>query len=220
MYITARKNGSLAVPGGRDVAPVINELLAAPGFAVRVATRDWHPATHISFAANHAGRTAYVDTVRIANPRNAAETVESRLWPVHCVQGTAGAALIPELDADRLDRVLDKGTDPAVEMYSPFYAPFRDPPRVADTGLAALLAEAGVTDVYVVGLAADYCVRAAAVDAVAEGFRAYLVEEGTRPVDAAAWPACREAIKAAGVKVVSVRDPEVARLMASPPSAP
>ena len=95
------------MPGGRDVAPVINSLLAAPGFAMRVATRDWHPATHVSFAANHAGRSAYVDTVRIANPRNAAETVESRLWPVHCVQGTAGAALIPELDADRLDRVLE-----------------------------------------------------------------------------------------------------------------
>ena len=87
------------MPGGRDVAPVINSLLAAPGFAMRVATRDWHPATHVSFAPNHAGRSAYVDTVRIANPRNATEAVESRLWPAHCVQGTPGAALIPELDA-------------------------------------------------------------------------------------------------------------------------
>ena len=103
-------------------------------------------------------------------------------------------------------------------MYSPFYGPFRSP-RVGDSGLAALLRDRRVSDVYVVGLAADYCVRGAAVDAVAEGFRTYLVEEGTRPVDAAAWPACRAGIEAAGVKVVSVQDPEVTRLMISPPPA-
>ena len=209
------------MPDGRAVVPVVNRLLEAPGLTLRVATRDWHPAEHVSFAANHAGLRAFTDTVRIANPENPGETEESRVWPVHCVQGTGGAELVPELAAAAaagrlLDRVLDKGTDPRFEMYSPFYAPFVAP-RVGDSGLLALLRERQVSDLYVVGLAADYCVRAAALDAVKEGFRTYIVEEGTRAVDAAAWPACREGIRAAGVKVVSMQDLEVTRLMSSPP---
>ncbi len=177
-----------------------------------MATKDWHPANHVSFASNHEGKQPYTDLVLIGNPYNAAEIDESRLWPVHCVQGTAGAELIPELDVEQIDEIVEKGTDPRVEMYSPFYAPFRSP-RVCDSGLAALLREHSVTDVYVVGLAADYCVKSAAVDAVSEGFETYLVEDGTRAVDASGWPACREGIETAGVKVVSMQDPAVTRLM-------
>ncbi|KAI0474178.1 isochorismatase [Xylariaceae sp. FL0804] len=206
-------DGSLAVPGGRDVVPVVNQLLALP-FVVKVATRDWHPADHVSFAANHpGGRRPFVDTATVVNPLNNAESYETRLWPVHCVQGTAGAELVAGLDAEaRVDVVLDKGTDARVEMYSPFHDPFAAS-RVCDSGLAELLRGSGATDVYVVGLAADYCVRAAAVDAVAEGFRTFLVEEGTRPVDADGWPDCRREIEAKGVRVVSMEDAEVRRLM-------
>lgn len=186
-------------------------MLAAP-FVVRIATKDWHPADHISFAANHEGKQPYTDFARIANPHNTAEVVESRLWPVHCVQGTPGAELIPELNVGQIDRVLEKGTDPRVEMYSPFYAPFQSP-RVSDSGLAAILKDHRVTDVYVVGLAADYCVKSAAVDAVQEGFKTYLVEDGTRAVDAPGWPSCRKGIEAAGVQVIGLQDPEVLRVM-------
>ncbi|RYP16762.1 hypothetical protein DL765_004939 [Monosporascus sp. GIB2] len=206
-------NGSLAVPNGRDVVPIANQLLAAP-FVIRIATKDWHPADHISFAANHEGKRPYADFVKIVNPYNAAETEESRLWPVHCVQGTRGAELIPELNVGQVDKIIEKGTDSRVEMYSPFYDPFESP-RVYDSGLAAILREHRVTDVYVVGLAADYCVKSAAVDAAKEGFRAYVVEEGTRAVDATAWPACRKSIEEAGAKVVRMQDSEVSRLVAA-----
>lgn len=199
------------MPQGRDVIEPINKLLQLP-FVLKVATKDWHPRDHISFAANHAGKQPYVDSVTIVNPHNAAESYSSRLWPVHCVQGTAGAALAAELDIGRLDAVVEKGTDARVEMYSPFHDPFTSP-RVCDSGLAALLRARAVTDVYVVGLAGDYCVGCCAVDAAKEGFRTYLIEEATRPVDAAQWPQCKAAIEGSGARVVSVGDAEVLRLM-------
>ncbi|KAI0839336.1 pyrazinamidase/nicotinamidase [Hypoxylon sp. FL0890] len=204
-------NGSLAVAGGRDVTPLINKLLALP-FVIKIATKDWHPRDHVSFAANHQGKAPFEDFTTIVNPYNESETYESRLWPVHCVQGTPGAELIPELHASQLDMILEKGTDPRVEMYSPFYDPFTSP-CVSDSGLAKALREKQVTDVYVVGLAADYCVKNAAIDAAKEGFKTYLVEECTRAVDATAWPECKKAIEAYGAKVVSIDGPEVRRLM-------
>lgn len=205
-------NGSLAVAHGRDIAPVVNQLLSAPGLVLRVATRDWHPAGHVSFAANHAGKRPFVDTATVVNPLNPAESYATRLWPVHCVQGTPGAELAPELDRRRVDRVLDKGTRPEVEMYSAFYDPLTRP-RVSDSGLAAMLRDARATHVYVVGLAADYCVKSTALDAAAEGFVTCIVEDGTRPVDPDAWPAVRDEIRARGVAVVGVNSPEVMRLI-------
>ncbi|KAI0466607.1 isochorismatase [Xylaria cf. heliscus] len=206
-------NGSLAVTNGRDVAEPINKLLRLP-FKLKVATKDWHPRDHVSFAANHAGKQPYADFVTIVNPDNATESYSSRLWPVHCVQGTPGAELLPELDVGRLDRIINKGTDPRVEMYSPFYDPFTSP-RVSDSGLATLLREHAVTDVYVVGLAGDYCVKCCAEDAAREGFRTYLIEECTRPVDAGNWPQCKKAIEGSGASVVSIEGPEVLRLTAA-----
>lgn len=207
-------SGSLAIPQGRDIAPTVNELLALPSFAVRIATQDWHPADHISFAANHTPpRQPFVDSVPVVNPRNASETFETRLWPVHCVQGTKGAELVPELAAGRVDVVVKKGTDARVEMYSAFYDPFEDP-RVCDSGLAQALKDKGVTHVYVVGLAFDYCVSATATDAAKEGFVTYVVEEGTRAVDAAGWDKCKEGLAGGGVKVVSMDGEEVRRLRA------
>ncbi|KAI1804257.1 pyrazinamidase/nicotinamidase [Daldinia bambusicola] len=204
-------NGSLAVNDGRDIVELVNKLLASP-FVARIATKDWHPQDHISFAANHQGKAPFEDTVTIVNPRNEAETYDSRLWPVHCVQGSPGAELIPELHASQLDVVLEKGTDPRIEMYSPFYDSFTSP-RVYDSGLAKILREKQVTDVYVVGLAADYCVKHAAIDAAKEGFKTYLVEECTRAVDPSGWPECKKEIETSGAKVVSMDGPEVSRLM-------
>ncbi|KAI3319755.1 isochorismatase [Xylariaceae sp. AK1471] len=204
-------NGSLAVPEGRDVVGPINKLLSLP-FVLKVATKDWHPRDHISFAANHADKQPYVDSVTIVNPYNVTESYSSRLWPVHCVQGTAGAELLPELDTEKLDKIVVKGTDSRVEMYSPFYDPFTSP-RVSDSGLGALLRDHAVTDVYVVGLAGDYCVKSCAEDAVKEGFRTYLIEECTRAVNAGNWPQCKKGIEGSGAKVVSMDSPAVQRLM-------
>jgi len=152
-----------------------------------------------------------VSFTTITNPFNPSESYTTRLWPDHCVQNTPGAELVPELDASRLDRVIHKGTDPRVEMYSAFYDPLKNP-RVSDSGLAGVLKEADVTHVYVVGLAGDYCVRSTAVDAVAEGFITYVIEEGTKTVDPGGWEACKGEIEKLGVRVVSKDEPEVKRL--------
>ncbi|KAI9170774.1 Nicotinamidase [Paramyrothecium foliicola] len=201
-------NGSLAVPDGRAIAPTVNALLALP-FAVKLATRDWHPRSHISFAANHAAAQPFTSSTTIVHPDEGdARSYDTTLWPVHCVQDTPGAQLVPELHAARLHSVLDKGTHPALEMYSAFYDPF----RVSDSGLAARLRDEGVTDVYVVGLAADYCVKATAEHAVDEGFNSFIVEQGTRPVMPDKWAECRKEITAKGIKLVSEDGPEVKRV--------
>ncbi|KAL1864138.1 NAD(+) salvage pathway protein [Diaporthe australafricana] len=210
-------SGSLAIPNGRDIAPAVNELLSLPSLAARIATQDWHPADHISFAANHAGKQPFADTITVVNPHNASESYETRLWPVHCVQGTSGAELVPELHVGDVGDdllVIKKGTDARVEMYSAFYDPFESP-RVSDSGLARALRDRGVTHVYVVGLAFDYCVSATAKDAAKEGFVTYVVEEGTRAVDAAGWKKCKEGLGDVGVKVVSMEGEEVQRLKAA-----
>ncbi|EFX03713.1 isochorismatase family protein [Grosmannia clavigera kw1407] len=211
-------NGSLAVANGRDTVKAINSLLALP-FSLCVATKDWHPQDHISFASNHPGKRPYVDYATVTNPLNPAETpYETRLWPDHCVQGSPGAELIPELDHTHIHKIIEKGTNKDVEMYSAFYDPFEHP-RVCDSGLAALLRSpseksTAITHVYVVGLAADYCVRCTALDARKEGFVTYIVQEATRPVDPAGWLTEQQQIQAAGVGIISIDGPEVARVKA------
>lgn len=210
----------MAVPEGRDIVGTVNRLLSMRAFVVRVATKDWHPQDHISFASNHRDasgqpRRPFVDFATVTNPLNPDEpSYETRLWPDHCVQHSAGAALVPELDpgGTHIDVVIEKGTNKDVEMYSAFYDPFKNP-RVSDSGLAALLRDRhAVTHVYVVGLAADYCVRCTALDAQAEGFTTYIVAEGTRAVDSAGWAAQRDEVEAAGVAIVGMDGPEVGRL--------
>lgn len=204
-------NGSLAVSGGRDISGPINELLSLPSFAIRIATQDWHPKNHISFADNHLGKKPLVDYTSVVNPHNPVEKYETRLWPVHCVQDTKGAELVPELDAGKVDRVIRKGTDARVEMYSGFYDPFTDP-RIEDSGLAGVLKDKGVTHVFVVGLAYNYCVSSTARDAAKEGFVTYVVEEGTRSSDPAGWAECTKGLEEYGVKVVKIGGPEVQML--------
>ncbi|KAJ9666318.1 NAD(+) salvage pathway protein [Coniosporium apollinis] len=205
-------NGSLAVAGGRDIAPIINSLLSLP-FTLKVATKDFHPRDHISFASNHPPphNKPFESVITIANPYNASETERTRLWPDHCVQGTPGAELIPELDIAKIQHVVEKGQDKRVEMYSAFAAPFRDPP-VANSGLAERLRESGVTHVFVVGLAMDYCVNFTAVDAAKEGFETYVVEEATRAVDPGTWDEVKVSLAGHGVKMVSVEGREVERV--------
>ena len=161
--------GALAVPEGEAVIPVANGLI--PQFDLVVATKCWHPPNHVSFAVNHPGRQAF-ETITI-------DGLQQTLWPVHCVQNTGGAAFAPALETERIARVFPKGTDPTVDGYSGFF----DNARRGSTGLAEFLRERGVTSVVVCGLATDYCVRATALDASAEGFDVRVIEEGCRGVN-------------------------------------
>ena len=161
--------GALAVPEGEAVIPVANGLI--PQFDLVVATKCWHPLNHVSFAVNHPGRQAF-ETITI-------DGLQQTLWPVHCVRNTGGAAFAPALETARFARVFPKGTDPTVDGYSGFF----DNARRRSTGLAEFLRERGVTSVVVCGLATDYCVRATALDASAEGFDVRVIEEGCRGVN-------------------------------------
>ncbi|KAH6639177.1 Isochorismatase-like protein [Boeremia exigua] len=204
-------NGALAVAGGRDIVPAINELLALP-FALRVATKDFHPPDHISFASTHAApnNQPFVSKATITNPLNAAETLETQLWPDHCVQGTAGAELLPELDVARVDCVVEKGQDRRVEMYSAFADPF--PSHCAQSDLAATLKRAGITDVFVAGLAADYCVRFTALDAQKHGFKTWVIGEATKAVDPSSLDDVYRGYDEAGVRVIGKDDGQVQRV--------
>lgn len=190
--------------------PVINDLLRLP-FVLKVATKDHHPQGHISFASNHEDKRPFTSFATIRNPNNPDEAYESRLWPDHCVVGTAGNELVKELDVAKVDLVLEKGTDPRVEMYSAFKPPLTNPPlRESESELESILKEKGVTDVYFVGLAGDYCVRFSAIDCAKvrdAGWNTYVIEEGIRCVDpGAGWEGARAEMLDAGVKIVGIKD--------------
>ncbi|MFP3800339.1 bifunctional nicotinamidase/pyrazinamidase [Paraburkholderia sp. SIMBA_027] len=179
--------GALAVAHGDEVVPVANRL--AQSFAHVVLTQDWHPAAHVSFAANHAGRQPF-ETVALSYG-------EQVLWPTHCVQGTSGAALHRDLDVPHARAVIRKGHHVDVDSYSAFL----EADRTTPTGLAGYLRDTGAKRVYCCGLATDYCVAWSALDARAAGFETVLIEDASRAIDlngslAAAW----EQLQAAGVK--------------------
>jgi len=164
--------GALAVGGGDAVVAPIAAL--APRFATVVATQDWHPPGHVSFASSHPGREAYEIASLPQGPQE--------LWPDHCVQGSRGAALHPGLPDAAISLVLRKGTRPDVDSYSAFQENVGPDGRRPTTGLGAWLAARGVKRVFVCGLARDFCVRASAVDAASEGFEAVVLDDLTRAV--------------------------------------
>lgn len=192
--------------------PALNKLLDLP-FALKIATKDFHPQDHISFASNHPppNNKAFVSTITITNPLNAEETQETRLWPDHCVQGTKGSELLPELDVSKVDQILEKGQDKRVEMYSAFADPFQSP-CVSDSGLAETLRKAGITDVYVAGLAADYCVRFTALDAKKNKFQTWVISDATKAVDPESLPHVHEEYRKAGVNLITKDDVAVQKV--------
>ncbi|MBS0000989.1 MAG: bifunctional nicotinamidase/pyrazinamidase [Cyclobacteriaceae bacterium] len=161
--------GALAVPEGDAIIPVVNELMEKIDFVV--ATQDWHPLDHGSFADNHVDKRPG-DVVDLNG-------LKQVLWPVHCVQNTHGAELENRLDSQRIRKIFTKGTDPGIDSYSGFY----DNGHRKSTGLAEYLKEHGVDEVYVAGLAADYCVKFTALDAVKENFKTWLFVDATRAVN-------------------------------------
>ncbi|AKM28970.1 nicotinamidase [Pandoraea faecigallinarum] len=161
--------GALAVPHGDTVVPAINAL--ASGFAHVVITQDWHPAGHVSFAANHPGRKPFET---IALPYG-----EQVLWPSHCVQDTPGAALHADLHVPHAQAIVRKGYQAGVDSYSAFL----EADRTTPTGLAGYLRDKGVKRVHCVGLATDFCVAWSALDAKAAGFDVCVIEHACRAID-------------------------------------
>ena len=143
------------------------------------------------------------------------EVKEQILWPVHCVAESKGARIIPEIDTSRIDLYVRKGMDPRVEMYSAFSDAFGNLDRVnsVDVDIAACLGRKHVTDVFVVGLAGDFCVKYTAIDAKRLGFRSWLIEDGTKCVDpGSGWEKTKDDLKRAGVTVIGKHSEELAKL--------
>ncbi len=163
--------GSLAVAQGDQVVPVANTLMRRSELVV--ATQDWHPADHASFAVNHPGALPgeVIDL----------EGIRQVLWPAHCVQDTRGAEFHDGLDQSSIDHVVRKGTDPRIDSYSAFF----DNGHRKETELARYLRERGVDALTLLGLATDYCVKFTALDALELGFRVEVAAQGCRAVDLA-----------------------------------
>jgi nicotinamidase/pyrazinamidase len=195
--------GALPVPEGDAVVPLANALQRA--FPLVVATRDWHPANHGSFAANHPGRKPG-QVVSLSG-------LSQILWPAHCVQHSPGAEFASGLRLERLDKVFFKGADPEVDSYSGFF----DNGRRHSTFLGAYLKSREVVDLYVLGLATDYCVKFTALDAVSLGFRTFLVEDACRGVNLRPNDVANALAEMKRAGVVMVRSGDVLAAATSPP---
>lgn len=160
--------GALGVAGGFDVIEPINKLMGR--FDLVVATQDWHPSDHASFASNHAGREPG-EVIEV-------EGLTQVLWPDHCVQDTPGAEFAEGLDTARIERVFRKGSDARYDSYSGFY----DNGHHSATGMTEYLREQGVERVFLVGIATDYCVKFSALDACADGFDTTVIIDACRGV--------------------------------------
>lgn len=165
--------GALEVAGGDEIIPVINAIQG--DYELVVATQDWHPVDHKSFASAHQGRLPF-EQIDLHG-------LEQVLWPDHCVQDSEGAKLSDALDKRRIEAIFRKGTDPEIDSYSGFF----DNGRRKSTGLAGYLEERGVSSISVCGLAADYCVYYTAMDGLQLGFETLIVEDAVRPIDTRAY---------------------------------
>lgn len=180
--------GALAVHEGDRIIPVINKIL--PQFDLVVATQDWHPASHKSFAVNHKDHKEF-ETIQLNG-------LEQKLWPSHCVQGSPGADFHKDLDMRPVEAIFRKGMEEATDSYSGFY----DNGHRKDTGLAGYLRAKGAEDLYFCGLAADICVYYTIKDALKEGFKTTLIEDGTVPLSPEDFEAAKQDILKKGGKIV------------------
>lgn len=190
--------GALAVGQGDEIVAPIRKLMVAERFALYVATQDWHPPGHVSFASVHPGRKPF-ESIELYGH-------DQTLWPDHCIQGSDGAELHDGLPLDMVSAIIRKGAHPAVDSYSGFRDNWNPEGERPVTGLAGYLRERGVEEVYLCGLARDVCVAWSAKDAAAEGFRTRFLWDLTRPVDPASDDELRAALTAAGVEIVTSDD--------------
>jgi nicotinamidase/pyrazinamidase len=161
--------GSLAVSEGDKIIPIVNDLMLKD-FDYVVASLDWHPSQHGSFAETHGLEIGQVIEL---------EGIQQFLWPVHCVQDTFGASLASSLKSELIDYRIYKGTDPKIDSYSTFF----DNNHLQSTGLDELLKQLGVKDVFITGLATDYCVKFSVLDAIQCGYKTHLITDAIRGVN-------------------------------------
>lgn len=173
--------GALAVPGGNEIIPIINRL--QPAFDLVVATQDWHPADHKSFASAHPAKKPF-DVIDLNG-------LSQVLWPDHCVQETAGANFASALEGKRIEAIFKKGMDREIDSYSGFF----DNGKRKATGMAGYLKDRGVQSVTICGLAGDFCVYYTAQDALDLGFEASIIAEATRAIDANGFKKAMEIFK-------------------------
>lgn len=164
------EGGALPIVGARALIPCVNRLQA--NFDLIVASRDWHPANHCSFASNHPGKRPG-ESIKFAG-------CEQILWPAHCVQDTVGAEFVAELEKERWAKVFSKGTDPHIDSYSAFF----DNAKRRSTGLTEYLKAQRVTEVYFVGVATEYCVKFSVLDALELGFQAAVIRDAVGGIHA------------------------------------
>lgn len=178
--------GALAVPEGDQIITVANQL--QQHFELVVATQDWHPAGHKSFATSHPDRRPFEQIDLHGLPQV--------LWPDHCVQGRPGAAFSPALEMNRVEAIFRKGTSPEIDSYSGFF----DNGHRKSTALADYLHGRNITQVYLAGLAADYCVYFTAKDALEAGYKTFVIEDATRPIDQEGYQKAKEDLMGRGAK--------------------
>ncbi|MCV9963983.1 bifunctional nicotinamidase/pyrazinamidase [Pararhizobium sp. BT-229] len=188
--------GNLAVEGGHEIVPIANALIASGRYDLVVASQDWHPANHGSFASQHEGKNVFELGELGGQPQ--------MMWPDHCVQGTADAEFHPDLDNAKIDLVQRKGENPLVDSYSAF----RDNAGDALTGLDGYLRDKRVTELDVCGLATDYCVRFSVEDAVEflPGVKVRFVEDASRGITAEGIAQAIASMRAKGVDVINSAD--------------
>jgi nicotinamidase/pyrazinamidase len=180
--------GPLAVPGGDEIIPLVNELQNS--FSLIVATQDWHPQSHKSFASNHPGKKAFESIIL--------HGLEQVLWPDHCIQGSIGAQIHPSVIVNKVEAIFRKGMDSEIDSYSGFY----DNGYKKSTGLAWYLRERKIKKVFVCGLAADYCVYYTAKDSLKENFETYFIEDATRAINPNGFVKAKENILVSGGQII------------------
>ena len=180
--------GSLAVAEGDEILPTINKLQKQ--YDLIVATQDWHPADHASFASQHPGKKVYEMADLAGLPQV--------LWPDHCVQGSLGAELSTALDQNRISAIFRKGMDPQIDSYSVFF----DNGHKKATGLEAYLKGLGIEEVHICGLAADYCVFYSAMDALSLGFKVTIINKATKAISPQGYEIARQELMNSGGKII------------------
>jgi nicotinamidase/pyrazinamidase len=180
--------GALQVPGGDKIVPVINRLQEK--FDLVIATQDWHPENHMSFASNHQGKKPF-DQIRWKD-------TDQVLWPDHCVQNTTGAEFHPRLDTRKVEAIFRKGMDPDIDSYSGFY----DNQHEKNTGLTGYLRERNAGELFFCGLAADVCVQFSIWDALKEGFSATLIADATAAIDAGEFERIKSELTEKGCRII------------------
>lgn len=195
-------SGSLAVPGAKEIIPVIDSLMKQGSYDAIVFSQDWHPADHGSFASQHPGKKPFDNGMLGGKPQV--------MWPDHCVQGTWGAEFAAGLDLSLVTHIQQKGLDKAVDSYSAF----RDNDAKKLTGLDAYLKKLGATEVDICGLATDFCDKFSALDATAllPGVKVNFIEDASRGISPASTRAAISEMQTAGINIMTS-----AQRLATPP---